>query len=67
MNPQTLGLRVAGTIFGVVSAFHLLRLVLKFEIVVAGWPMPLWVNAVGAVVTGGLCIWLYRLADFKRP
>lgn len=67
MNPQTLGLRAAGVIFGVVSAFHLLRLVLKFEIVVAGWPMPLWVNAIGAVVTGGLCIWLYRLADSKCP
>jgi uncharacterized membrane protein len=63
MNPQIVGLRVAGAIFGIVSAFHLLRLVVKFEITVAGWPMPLWVNAVGAVVTGGLCAWLWRLAE----
>lgn len=62
MNSQALGLRVAGAIFGVVCAFHLLRLLAQFEIVVAGWPVPLWINAVGAAATGGLCVWLWRLA-----
>ena len=62
MNSQTAGLRVAGTIFGVVSAVHLLRLLTQVEVVIAGWPMSLWMNAVGGVITAGLCVWLWRLA-----
>ena len=62
MNLQTAGLRVAGTIFGVVSAVHLLRLLTRVDVVIAGWPMPLWMNAFAGVITAGLCIWLWRLA-----
>jgi hypothetical protein len=62
MNLQTLGLRVAGTVFGVVSAVHLLRLVTRADVVIAGWPMPLWMNVAGCVITAGLCAWLWRLA-----
>ncbi len=59
---RVLGLRVAGTILGIVAVIHLARLVTRFEVVFAGWPLPLWVNAVGVVLTGALCVWLWRLA-----
>ena len=62
MNSRTLGLRVAGTIFGVVALVHLWRLVARFEVLFAGWPLPLWVNAVGVGLTGALCVWLWRLS-----
>ncbi len=62
MNLQTAGLRVAGTIFGVVSAVHLLRLLTQVDVVIAGWPMPFWMNAAGGVITAGLCVWLWWLA-----
>ena len=62
MNSKDLGLRVAGTIFGIVAVIHLARLVTRFEVVFAGWPLPLWVNALGVVVTGALCVWLWRLS-----
>ena len=62
MNSQVTGLRVAGTIFGVVSAVHLLRLLTRVDVVIAGWPMPLWMNIAGCIVTAGLCVWLWRLA-----
>jgi hypothetical protein len=62
MNPRTLGLRVAGTVFGIVALVHLARLLAHVEVVIAGWPMPLWMNVLGAVVTGALCIWLWRLS-----
>jgi hypothetical protein len=63
MSQQTLGLRVASTIFGIVAAGHLLRLATRSEIVVAGWEVPLLVNAVGVLIAGGLCIWLWRLSQ----
>ena len=62
MNRQIVGLRVAGTIFGIMCAGQLLRLIAGLEIVVAGYPMPLWPSAVGFVVAGGLSIWLWKLS-----
>ena len=62
MSRQTLGLRVAATVFGIVAAGHLLRLATRSEIVVAGWEVPLGVNALGVLIAGGLCIWLWRLS-----
>ena len=46
-NRQTRGLRVASTVFGIVAAAHLLRLVTRAELVIAGWDVPLRVNALG--------------------
>ena len=62
MSQRTLGLRVAGTVFGVVAAGHLLRLVTRADIVIAGWEVPLGINALGVLIAGGLCIWLWRLS-----
>ena len=62
MNRQTLGLRVAGTVFGIVAAGHLLRLATRAEVVIAGWDVPLVINALGMLIAGGLCIWLWRLS-----
>ncbi len=62
MNRQTLGLRVAGTVFGIVAAGHLLRLATRVDIAIAGWEVPLGVNALGVLIAGGLCIWLSRLS-----
>jgi hypothetical protein len=59
---QTLGLRVAGTVFGIVAAGHLQRLATRMDIVIAGWEVPLGVNAVGVLIAGGLCVWLWRLS-----
>ena len=59
---QTLGLRVASTVFGIVAAAHLLRLATRAELVIAGWEVPLRANALGVLTAGGLCIWLWRLS-----
>src|SRR2546426_6174834 len=37
MSRQSLGLRLASTIFGIVAAAHLLRLATRAELVIAGW------------------------------
>ena len=58
LTRQTLGLRVAGTVFGIVAAGHLVRLAARAEVVIAGWEVPLAINALGLLIAGGLCIWL---------
>ena len=62
MKSRTLGLRVAGTIFGVIALLHIGRLLTGFDAVVAGWPVPLWMNGLVSAVTGALCVWLWRLS-----
>ena len=62
LTRQTLGLRVASAVFGIVAAAHLLRLATRAELVIAGWEVPLRVNALGVLIAGGLCIWLWRLS-----
>ena len=62
MSRQTLGLRVAGAAFGIVAAGHLLRLATRADIAIAGWAVPLAINALGLLISCGLCIWLWRLS-----
>jgi hypothetical protein len=62
MSREILALRVASTVFGIVAAGHLLRLATRAEVVIAGWEVPLAVNALGVLIAGGLCIWLWRLS-----
>jgi len=62
MKSRNLGLRVAGTIFAVVCVGHVLRLLTQIEVVVAGWHLPLWMNVVGALVTGTLSAWMWKLS-----
>jgi hypothetical protein len=39
-------LRIAGVIFLLVAIAHLLRLIFKWDVVLAGWPAPMWISAV---------------------
>jgi hypothetical protein len=62
MKTQTLALRVAGTVFGLVCLAHVLRLATHVQLVVAGWDVPLWLNAIGVLVTAALSAWLWRVS-----
>ena len=62
MKSQIFGLRVAGTVFALVCLGHLLRIITQVDVLVAGCLIPVWVNAVGAVIAGGLSVWMWRLA-----
>ena len=63
MNSQIVGLRVAAVIFGLVCLGQLTRLVTGVEVLVAGYAVPLWPNAVAAIVAGGLSFWMWKLAS----
>jgi hypothetical protein len=63
MNPQTFGLRIASFIFGIMSLAQLCRLAIRPEVLVAGHAVPLWPSAIAVVVLGGLCFWMWGLAQ----
>ena len=56
------GLSVAAFIIGLVALFNLMRVIKRFELNVAGFDVPLWINIVLFIVSGTLSIWLYLLA-----
>ena len=62
MNSQVLGLRVAGTLFGLMALAQLARLVIQPEVLVAGHQMPLWPSGLAFLILGGLSIWMWKLA-----
>jgi hypothetical protein len=45
MSQKTFSL-VAGLIFLLIAVMHVLRLAFKWEVVVNGWSVPMWVSAV---------------------
>jgi hypothetical protein len=62
MKSQILGFRVAGTVFGFMSIVQLARLIMRAELMVAGYLIPLWLSALAFVVLGGLSLWLWKLS-----
>jgi hypothetical protein len=67
MNSNVIGLRTAGTIFGIVCIAQLIRLLSRADVVIAGHEIPLWPSLFAALVTGGLAIWLWRLGGPRAP
>jgi hypothetical protein len=63
MSSRVLGLRVAGTVFGIVCIGHIWRLVTHSAILIGGTPIPSWPSVLGAIVSGALSIWMWRLAS----
>jgi hypothetical protein len=62
MNPRTVGLRVSSVVFGLVCLLHIARLFAGTVISVGGYrlgSLSSWVCIIGS---GGLSIWLSRLA-----
>ena len=59
---KDLGLRVAGTIFGLIALLHLARALARIEAVFGGWAVPLWLSTAAFVVAGALSLWFFLLA-----
>jgi len=57
-------LYLVGLVFLLVSAAHVVRLILQVEIVINGWVLPLWTSVLAAFVTL-LLAWL-SLREARR-
>jgi hypothetical protein len=62
MNSQTTGLRVASVVFGLMAIAQLGRLLIRPEVLVAGYSMPLWPSVLALIILGGLSVWMWKLA-----
>lgn len=57
MKPFTL---IAIIFLSIVTLFHLLRIVMGADITINSWPVPIWLNGVGAIITGVLALMLWK-------
>jgi hypothetical protein len=61
MNSQTAGLRVASVVFGLMAIAQLGRLLIRPEVVVGGYQMPLWPSVLAFVFLSALSVWMWTL------
>lgn len=62
MKSPVVGLRIASFLFGVGALSHIIRLVTHFDVVIAGYPLPLWASIGGALIAGSLSVWMWLLS-----
>jgi hypothetical protein len=58
---------ICGAIFLVVAGAHLARLILGWDISIAGRSVPSWVSIPGLLVPAVLSAWGFTLASRARP
>ncbi len=53
---------VVGLTFLLIAVMHVLRLALKWEVVLNGWSVPMWVSVVAIVITAYLAFESLKLS-----
>jgi hypothetical protein len=54
-------LQVSGVLFGLVALGHLLRVVGRWPLLIAGRPLPAIVSLIVLVLAGAMAVWAWRL------
>jgi hypothetical protein len=54
--------KVAVAVFALVAALHLVRLLARWDVIVNGIAIPLWLSGAGLIVAAGLAIMVWREA-----
>jgi hypothetical protein len=57
---------VCGAVFSVVATAHIMRLIMGWEITIAGWNVPRWVSIPGLIIPGFLSAWGFVLASQSK-
>jgi hypothetical protein len=65
MRQKTFSL-VVGLIFLLIAFMHVLRLVLKWQAVLNGWSVPMWVSAIAIVISAYLSFEGLKLGRRKK-
>jgi len=63
MNKPVVGLRVASILFGLMSLAQLARLLMRPEVLVNGYAMPLWPSIAAFLIMGLLSLWMWSLSQ----
>ncbi len=58
--------QLAAAIFLIVAVAHVLRLIFKWAVVIAGWQVPMWLSAVAFVITAYLAYEGFRISHSNR-
>ena len=61
MRQKTFSL-VVGLTFLLIAVMHVLRLAFKWEVILNGWSVPMWVSAVAVVITAYLAFESLKLS-----
>lgn len=59
--------RLAGSIFLLVVLLHAARLFFRWEVLVAGWVVPLWISWLALALAGFLTYAAFSLKNNGRP
>ena len=62
MTSNTFG-RTSGAIFLLIAVLHVCRLIWRWEALIGGWHVPLWISGAAAVVSGYLAYTAFTLKD----
>ena len=53
--------RLSGVLFALVALGHLVRMLARWPLLIAGYPLPALASLVVAGVTGAMSVWAWRL------
>lgn len=59
-------LQISGLLFGLVAIGHLVRVVRRWPLLIAGYPVPALASLVVLVVTGLMAVWAWRLLSGRE-
>lgn len=57
---------MTGVVFVVIAVLHLIRLVFRWDAVIGGWELPMWVSALALVLSGYLALAAFQLRKSQR-
>lgn len=61
MKSRIIGLRVAGTVYALMALAQLGRMIIRPEVLVNGYPMPLWPSVLAFLLLAVLSAWMWSL------
>ena len=54
-------LRVSSLFFALFTVVHVLRLIWRWPLLIAGRPLPIFASIIALVITGSMTVWAWRL------
>jgi len=59
-------IQASGILFSLFALLHIFRLLLRWPLVIAGFPLPAFGSFIAILVTGGMAVWAWRTLDAEK-